>query len=116
MEANEKAVNLGKKLQDYKGRDVVVLDFTEKSMFTDYFVIATSTSNAHASSLEKRICEEAKKLGLEELKKIRKMSDGDEWKLIDFGIIVVHIMSETARKFYDLEKLWYDAECLFKEA
>ena len=37
----------------------------------------------------------------------RKSPDGDDWNLIDIGSIVVHLMSETARNFYDLEKLWH---------
>ena len=46
---------------------------------------------------------------IEEYRTIRKSPDGDEWKLLDFGSIVVHLMSSTARKFYDLERLWYDS-------
>ncbi|MEL3907856.1 MAG: ribosome silencing factor [Treponemataceae bacterium] len=114
MELSEKAIQIGKTLQDYKAGDVMVLDLTEKNVFTDYFIIATSNSVAHATGLEKKVFEEAEKLNLEETRKLQKISDGDEWKLIDLGLVVIHIMTETARKFYDLEKLWFDTKVLFK--
>lgn len=114
MELSEKAIQLAKNLHDYKAVDVIVLDLTDKNVFTDYFIIATSNSATHAGGLEKKVFEEAEQLGLEETQKRQKVSDGDEWKLVDLGSIVIHIMSETARKFYDLEKLWFDTKVLFK--
>ena len=62
-----------------------------------------------ALRLEGKIMEAAKEMQIEEYRTIRKSPDGDEWKLLDFGSIVVHLMSPTARKFYDLERLWYDS-------
>lgn len=115
MELEEKAIHIAKTLEDYKADHVIVLDLTEKNVFTDYFVIATSSSAVHASGLEKHVLDEAEELGLEEIKKTKKMDDGDEWKLIDLGNIVVHIMTPLARKFYELEKLWYDAKYIVGE-
>ena len=40
----------------------------------------------------------------------KKSPDGDDWNLIDLGSIVIHLMSESARSFYDLEKLWHAGE------
>lgn len=115
MNISEKAISIAKILEDYKGENVVVLDLSEKNTFTDYFIIASSSSVSHSKGLEKHVFEEAEKLDLKEVKKISKTSDGDEWKLIDLGEIVVHIMTPLARRFYELEKLWYDAKYIFGE-
>ena len=114
MDLQEKVIELAKSLQDYKAADVVVLDLTKKNTFTDYFVIATAGSATHAGGLEKQVSEKAAVIDLPPIKKMQKIADGDEWKLLDLGDVVIHIMSEVARKFYSLEKLWYDAEPIFK--
>ena len=103
------ALELGKLLRDFKGENVVVLDLRDKNIWTDFFVIATISSGKQAGGLEGKIMEAAKEMQIEEYRTIRKSPDGDEWKLLDFGSIVVHLMSPTARKFYDLERLWYDS-------
>lgn len=112
MELKEKALQLGKTLKEYKGLDVVVLDLTAKNTWTDYFIITTCTSAAHSDGLERHILEEAEKLELDKRKRTRKNDDGEDWKLIDLNEIVIHIMSDVARKFYDLEKLMFDATTL----
>lgn len=111
MEINfeQSALVLGRLLRDYKAEDVTVLDLRSAQIWTDFFVIGTITSGRQASGLEGKIMEAAKELGIEEYRTIRKNPDGDEWKLLDFGSIVIHLMSPTARKFYDLERLWYDS-------
>lgn len=104
------ALELGNLLKDFKGEDTVVLDLREANIWTDFFVITTVTSAAHAGGLEKRIYEALDGYGLEEYHTKRKSPDGDEWKLIDLGGIVIHLMSETARNFYSLEKIWYGSK------
>jgi ribosome-associated protein len=42
----------------------------------------------------------------------KKSPDGDDWSLIDIGTVVVHLMSQDARNFYELEKLWHKGEVL----
>ena len=109
MDFYNNALEIGKFLSDAKAEDVVVLDLREANIWTDFFVIATISSGKQAGGLEGKIMEAAKEMQIEEYRTIRKSPDGDEWKLLDFGSIVVHLMSPTARKFYDLERLWYDS-------
>ena len=111
MEVNfeQAALTFGTILRDLKAESVVVLDLREAHIWTDFFVIATIASGKQAGGLEGKIMETAKEMQIEEYRTIRKSPDGDEWKLLDFGSIVVHLMSPTARKFYDLERLWYDS-------
>jgi len=105
----EAAVQLGKLLADYKGLDVKVLDVSGSNTWADYFIIATVSSAVHSHGLQKHVQEVIKGLGLELRPTKRKLPDGDDWVLIDLGDVIVHLMSATARSFYDLERLWFGA-------
>ena len=103
----EKAIDIARLMEDGKGNDVTLLDISGLNSWTDYFVIVTVTSSTHWQGLYKQIKEYIKENDLEIHVTNRKSPDGDDWNLIDLGPIVVHLMSETARNFYDLEKLWH---------
>jgi len=103
----EKAIEIARLMEDGKGNDVTLLDISGLNSWTDYFVIVTVNSSAHWQGLYKQIKEYIKDNDLEIHLTNRKSPDGDDWNLIDLGAIVVHLMSETARSFYDLEKLWH---------
>ena len=103
----EKAVEIARLMEDGKGIDVTLLDISGLNSWTDYFVIVTVTSSTHWQGLYKQIKEYIKDNDLEIHVTNRKSPDGDDWNLIDLGSIVVHLMSESARSFYDLEKLWH---------
>ena len=103
----EKAIEIAKLMEDGKGIDVTLLDISGLNSWTDYFVIVTVTSSTHWQGLYKDIKEYIKDNDLEIHLTNRKSPDGDDWNLIDLGSIVVHLMSESARTFYDLEKLWH---------
>ncbi len=103
----EKAREIAKLMEDGKGNDVTLLDISGLNSWTDYFVIVTVTSSAHWQGLYKQIKEYIKDNDLEIHVTNRKSPDGDDWNLIDLGAIVVHLLSESARSFYDLEKLWH---------
>ena len=99
----EKAIEIARLMEDGKGNDVTLLDISGLNSWTDYFVIVTVNSSAHWQGLYKQIKEYIKENDLEIHVTNRKSPDG----LIDLGAIVVHLMSESARSFYDLEKLWH---------
>lgn len=103
----EKAIELAKLMEDGKGKDVVLLDVSGLNSWTDYFVIATVNSSTHWQGLYKQVKEYIKENDLEVHVTNKKSPDGDDWNLIDLGPIVIHLMSEAAREFYDLEKLWH---------
>lgn len=108
----QKAFEIAQLLEDGKGRDVKVIDVSELNSWTDYFVITTITSSAHWQGLYKQVKDYVKANDLQLHLTNRKSPDGDDWNLIDIGPIVVHLMSETARGFYDLEKLWHAGKLL----
>lgn len=103
----QKACEIAKLMEDGKGSDVRVIDISGLNSWTDYFVIVTVTSSALQQGLLKQIKDYIKDNDLEIHKTNRKMPDGDDWFLVDLGNIVVHLMSESAREFYNLEKLWF---------
>ena len=103
----DKAVEIARLLEDGKGKDVTVINVSELNSWTDYFVIATVTSSAHWQGLYRQVRDYVKSNDLEIHVTRKKSADGDDWNLIDIGPIVVHLMSDVARQFYDLEKLWH---------
>jgi ribosome-associated protein len=104
---------LGELLRDARGQDVVALDLRGLNSWTDFFVIATVTSRTHRLGLERHIKDFAQEKGFEILRRSTRPPGDieDDWSLIDLGDIVVHLMTEKARLFYELERLW-DADPL----
>ena len=105
------AIRLGKLLEDHRGNDVVVMDMRVLNFWTDFFVIATATSNTHLRGLQGHIKDFAAENDLDILRRSRRIEADakqqfDEWCLLDLGDIVVHLMSEKTRSFFELERLW----------
>ncbi len=96
-------------LDDKRAEDVRVLDLSELTASLDCFVIATATSQPQLQALEDAVKERMKEHG-QRPRGIEAPST--RWVLLDYGGIVVHIMSPEAREFYDLEGLWADAKAL----
>ncbi len=90
-----------------KGLDVVILDIGEVASFADYFMLCSGTSTRHVQAIADEI---EKKLGEGRCwpRHIEGYSGG-EWVLFDFGDFIVHVFTQDARAFYDLERLWRDA-------
>ena len=108
LSAKEVAYEVTKALDAKKGLDIKLLRIDEVSSLADYFLICTGTSSTHVKTL----CDYAE-YTLEQLGEPmlgREGHRGNSWELLDFGSIVVHVFTDEARKFYDLERLWADAE------
>ncbi len=93
--------------------DIVVLDLRGKSPATDYFVIATGTSDRQMRAVDDEISEAAKKQGQQRFG--RAGYEQARWILLDFIDVVIHIFDSEYRDYYDLEMLWGDAEKLMIE-
>jgi ribosome-associated protein len=91
-----------------KAQDVLVLRLSAITEFTDYFIICSGNSTRQTQAIADAVTEELKKI------KTRPMHtegyNNGEWILIDYGAFVVHIFTGESRRFYDLERLWRDAE------
>lgn len=91
-------------LEDVKGRDIVTLDVQNLTDVMDTLIVASGTSTRQVKALAEHVVECGKKAGFQPLGVEGKESA--EWVLVDFGDVVVHVMTPATRAFYELEKLW----------
>ena len=91
-------------LIDSKAEDLLVLDVENISSFADKIIIATATSNRHATSISEKLVDCLKENKFNILGVEGEIDSG--WILVDCGDIVINIMRKEQREFYDLEGLW----------
>lgn len=91
-------------LEEGKARDIQVVDVEGVSNFTDRMIVATGTSTTHVRSLGSMVDQAFKEAGEPSLG----VETGPEpdWVLVDLGNVIVHVMTEKARAYYAIEKLW----------
>ena len=99
---------------DRKGRDLLLLDLRGLSNATDYFLIASGTSDMHARSIADHVIDELKKEGARP-SHVEGLRAG-RWVLIDYIDFVIHVFHPAAREFYQLERLWGDAPAYHLES
>jgi len=106
---SKKLASLCRDLADNrKAEDIVILDVRELSSVTDYFVIASGTSEPHLRAIVEEITDK-----LRDEHGIRPRAvDGTlpaAWVVLDYFDVIVHVMRQDVRERYDLETLWGDA-------
>jgi ribosome-associated protein len=94
-------------VQDMKAQDVILLDLRGVTDMSDYFLIATGTSDTHVRAIAQHVEMEMKKAGAA-AHHVEGAEQG-RWALLDFVDVVVHVFHPTLRQFYQLERLWGDA-------
>lgn len=99
---------------DLKARDMVALDLRGLNDATDWFVIASGTSDAHVRGIAQSVQDRLTQAGFK-AHHVEGMTQG-RWVLLDFVDIVVHLFHPEARAFYQLERLWNDAPRLVPAA
>jgi ribosome-associated protein len=126
------ALEMGKLLAGHNGLNVVVMDMRSLNFWTDFFIIATVTSNTHLSGLERHIKDYTREKGMDilhrskrpdkkidlassELSSASGLFGSEEWSLLDLGGIVIHLMTAKIRNFFELERLWSAAPIIFGE-
>ena len=109
MTPKELAIIAAKALDEKKGKEINAIEVFDLTALTDYFVIASGSSNTQINALcdavEKKLKEEANESPLR-----REGYRDGTWVLLDYGCLVVHVFTEETRQFYDLERLWRDAK------
>jgi len=94
--------------QNKKAAAVTVLDLSGLGAFTGYFLLCTGFSTRQVAAIGDEIEGQLYKLGLR--LEHREGNGQSEWMLLDYGSFLVHIFTERARRFYDLERLWRSAK------
>jgi ribosome-associated protein len=90
--------------QDKKAQSVTVLDLRELSAFSQWFLLCSGTSTPQLEAISDAIEERLREHNVRPAH--REGRPGAEWVLLDYGAFIVHIFSERARLYYDLERLW----------
>lgn len=98
-------------LMDRKANDVVLLSLKGVSDMTDYFLIASGTSDTHVRALGGSVLEDLKKETGQMAHHVEGLQQG-RWVLLDYVDFVVHVFHPTLRSFYQIERLWADADVI----
>ena len=92
---------------DMKAERIEVLDVRAKTSIADYFLVCSGTSDRHVDAIADRVAE---KLVEHKIKPLRSEGERSGWILQDYGDVVLHVMKEEQRQYYDLESLWQSAQ------
>ncbi len=103
MTSTEKLQHILDAADEIKAERIETLDVRGKTSVTDYFVVCSGTSDRHISSIADKVAEELTKL---KAKPLRVEGENSGWVLQDYGDVVLNVMREETRQFYDLEALW----------
>ena len=106
MTSLEKAKNIAKILDKKKAIDIIGIETKELTVMSDYFIIASGTSNTHVRALADEVDDEMKKVGVE-VDHIEGRATG--WILLDYNDVLVHVFQPESRQYYNIERLWNDA-------
>jgi len=110
MTSLETAQFAAKVLDDKKGMNIKIIKIGDISSIADYFVIAAGGSNTHVKTLAETV-----EVKLDEAGISVTHIDGhrsDTWIVLDYVDVIVHVFSEEAREYYDLERLWQDGQVI----
>ncbi len=87
-----------------KGKNIVTIDLSGKTVIADYFVIASAYSTTAVKALSNYVEDELAKCGVEPIHR-----DVDQkWVALDYGYVIVHVFYKELRDFYRIERLWED--------
>jgi len=104
-----------KGMQERKATNIVVMDMRNvKNAFTDYFVVASGTSDTQVEAIAEAVDKEV----WEATRNNPRSTEGKanrEWILVDYYDVIVHVFKKDRREFYKLEELWGDAEFTYIE-
>ena len=114
MNSKKTALLAAEILDGKKASDVIIIDISEKSSFADYFVIAAGRSERQIGTLADYVEEGVAKEGICAKNIEGKKESG--WILMDYGDMIVNVLTEEMREKYNIESVWADCEVIRNEA
>jgi ribosome-associated protein len=99
-------------LEEKKGEDIMILDISQVSSFSDFFIICNGTSDRMLNSLADTVLETSKRSFQLNGRIEGRPEDG--WVLIDLGDVIVQLFSPDQRSYYQLEQLWISGKVVLK--
>ncbi len=108
LRSQQLAERIGRLMFEKKAEDVVAANLEGLTSVTDYFVICTASSDQHAKAIADHVADELADAGVHAHH--REGYTSLRWVLIDYVDVIVHVFQKEAREFYDLERLWGDAQ------
>lgn len=109
MKHEEMIKNIVKLLDDKKAENIKAIEIRELTIVSDCFIIASGTSSTHVKALAGEVEDGMSKLGVEPCH-VEGRATG--WIVIDYDTVIVHIFQRESREYYNLERLWSDANYL----
>lgn len=108
MNSYEQSILTAKAISSKKGLNIKLIEIGDISSLADYMVIATGTSSTHVKAIADEVEYQLDEAGISvsHIEGYRSNS----WVLLDYVDVIVHIFSDEAREFYDLERLWQDGK------
>ena len=107
-EERAKAEAIAKVLSDKKGMDVAVIDISPKASFADFFVLASGGSDRQVAALVESVEDLMEPQGVFPKSVEGRKTSG--WILMDYGDVVVNVMTPEMREKYNIERIWGDCE------
>ena len=107
-EERAKAEAIAKVLSDKKGLDVAVIDISPKASFADFFVLASGGSDRQVAALVESVEDLMEPQGVFPKSVEGRKTSG--WILMDYGDVVVNVMTPEMREKYNIERIWGDCE------
>jgi ribosome-associated protein len=104
LEPADLAQRIADLLSDRQAGDIVLMDISKVSSFTDYFVLATATNRRQMTAIIDSLDQDLRDEGIRPLRTEGQADSG--WVLIDFGDAIVHLFAPDERTYYNLESLW----------
>lgn len=101
--------NIVKILDDKKAEDIKAIEIRELTIVADCFIIASGTSSTHIKALANEVEDVMDKMGVKP-NHIEGRATG--WIVLDYDTVIVHIFQRESREYYNLERLWQDADYL----
>jgi ribosome-associated protein len=115
LDSNQLARRIVEIVEGKQGTDILMLNVSEQTTIATYFVIATVDNERQANAIREELWEQ-----LRVQEKIRPLNTGQStertggWILLDYGDVILHLFTEEARSYYNLEELWQEASVIVR--